>query len=77
MRSRNPRLKTRAPLGRYFRMNMSDKLKLHDLRVKHGLGLELAPHEYHELLDLQAQEHVELQEALEEAESEFAAIGVR
>ncbi len=57
-------------------MNMSDKIKLHDLRVKHGLGLELSVHEYHELLDLQAKEHLEQQEFIEQGESEFAPVGV-
>jgi hypothetical protein len=58
-------------------MIMDDKIRLHDLRLRHGMGMPLDPHEYNEMLTLQAMENVELQESAEHGESEFAAIGVR
>jgi hypothetical protein len=58
----------------FSRMNMSDKTRLHDLRLKLGLGIALPWHEREELQELQAKERAVLQEALEHADSEFAAI---
>jgi hypothetical protein len=56
---------------------MSDKIRLHDLRLKQGLGLEMTTHEAQELTHLQTKEHTERQASIEQDESEFAAIGWR
>jgi hypothetical protein len=64
-------------VGSFARMTIEDKRRLHDVRVKHGLGLEMAPYEYQELIDLQAKEHIALQESTEVADLEFAATGWR
>jgi hypothetical protein len=56
-------------------MNMSDKIRLHDLRLKLGLGMTLPWHEQEELQKLQSKESAVLREAVEHADCEFAAIG--
>ena len=52
-------------------MKTEDKTRLADLRLRYGMGLELEPHEYHELLNLEAKERVDLQEMVQHADSEF------
>ena len=48
-------------------MSMDDKTRLHFLRLKHLTGQGMDPHEYHELLKLEAQEYKERQESLKTA----------
>jgi hypothetical protein len=56
-------------------MTVDEKTRLHDLRLRHGLGTEIEPFEYQEMLNLQAKEHLELHDSVAQADPQFVAIG--